>query len=72
MHKAAHALRGASDNIGALALGNLAGRLEAAGETGALVDVASQIEQLQAEFVRVASEIGAIEADIAGQRERPA
>ena len=72
LHQAAHALKGASGNIGALALADLAGRLEAAGEAGALADVASQIEQLQAEFVRVASEIAAIEADAAGHPGRPA
>ncbi|MDQ3039988.1 MAG: response regulator, partial [Pseudomonadota bacterium] len=71
LHTVAHAMKGASVNIGALTLADLAGQLESAGDAGRLADAAALIAELEVEFVRVASEIGAIEADVAhgdGQR----
>jgi HPt (histidine-containing phosphotransfer) domain-containing protein len=49
----AHTLKGSSANMGAMRMANLSYRLELAGRNGRLVDVAEQLNQLEAEYEQV-------------------
>lgn len=60
LHKAAHAVKGASANIGARRMAEIAARLEEMGEAESLENAASSFAELEAEFGRVRSEIGVV------------
>jgi two-component system sensor histidine kinase/response regulator len=57
MRKAAHALRGASGNVGALHLADIAQQLESSGNDKDMSWTAGLVDQLEEEFDRVLSEI---------------
>lgn len=59
LRKAAHALKGASANIGAQRMAEISQELQALGEAGTVTGAAVWIEQLEAEFKRVQIEIAA-------------
>jgi HPt (histidine-containing phosphotransfer) domain-containing protein len=52
LYESAHALKGSATNIGAVAVGECAGRLEEAGKRGDLEDVARLTEELTTAVVR--------------------
>jgi HPt (histidine-containing phosphotransfer) domain-containing protein len=56
--RTAHALKGASLNVGATATAEMCRRIEAAKETGGLADITSLLAQLESECQRVKTEIG--------------
>jgi HPt (histidine-containing phosphotransfer) domain-containing protein len=53
----AHAMKGASVNTGALALGGISARVEAAAESGDLATVSGLLAELEAEIDRVRADI---------------
>jgi CheY-like chemotaxis protein len=57
LRKAAHALKGASANIGARRMAEIAEQLQALGEAGSVAGAAPLIEALQVEFAGVRTEI---------------
>ena len=57
LRKIAHALKGASANIGAHHMADIAQQLELLGKAGSLSGAAVLIEQIEGEFERVKSEI---------------
>jgi two-component system, sensor histidine kinase and response regulator len=57
MRKAAHALRGASANVGALHIANIAHQLERAGNDADMSGTAGLLDRLEEEFERVLGEI---------------
>lgn len=57
LQRSAHALKGASMNTGALALGALGARLESAAEGGDLGGAAPVVTELEAEIQRVNADI---------------
>ena len=57
VHRAAHALKGASTSVGAHGLAGIAGQLEELGETGAVDGAMILIGQLEQEFARVRIEM---------------
>lgn len=57
MRKAAHALKGASGNIGARRMAEISQELQALGEAGTIEGAASWVDQLEEEFARVKTEI---------------
>ena len=59
LHKTAHALKGASGNIGARRMATLAGQLQTMGENGSVEGAAAVVGKLEEEFHRVRSEISA-------------
>ena len=59
LRKAAHALKGASANIGARRMADLAQELQALGEAGSVEGAAALVDQLEEEFERVRIEIAA-------------
>ncbi len=59
LRKAAHALKGASANVGARRMADLSQELQALGEAGTVQGAASLVDQLEAEFALVRSEIAA-------------
>lgn len=56
--KAAHAIKGASANIGAHSMADIARKLELLGKSGSIYGAIVLIEQIEVEFERVKSEIG--------------
>jgi CheY-like chemotaxis protein len=59
LRKAAHALKGASANIGARRMAEITEQLQALGEAGSVEGAAPLIDTLQVEFVGVRAEIAA-------------
>jgi len=57
MHRAAHSLKGSAGNIGAKRLYDVCSRLDALGKAGDLATVATLVDALGEEFVKVESEI---------------
>lgn len=57
LRKTAHALRGASGNVGATQMADIAQQLEALGKSSSVNGAAALIEQIEAEFERVKTEI---------------
>lgn len=57
LRKTAHALRGASANVGAQHMADITQRLEALGKTCSITGAVALIEQIEAEFERVKAEI---------------
>jgi PAS domain S-box-containing protein len=57
LRKTAHALRGASANVGAMPMADIAQQLEALGKSSSMSGAAALIEQVEAEFERVRTEI---------------
>ncbi|MBA4143265.1 MAG: response regulator [Nitrosospira sp.] len=57
LRKTAHALRGASANVGALRMADIAGQLEALGKNSTVIGAVALIQQIEAEFERVKAEI---------------
>ena len=53
VERAAHSVKGSSANLGATRLTELCGRLEAFGRAGALGDVGTLVDEIDAEFARV-------------------
>jgi PAS domain S-box-containing protein len=64
LRKAAHALKGASANVGALRMAEVAQELQALGEAGSVEGAGPLIEALQVEF-------GGVCSDIAAELEKP-
>jgi HPt (histidine-containing phosphotransfer) domain-containing protein len=59
LHQASHALKGASANIGARRMADLAQQLQALGETDSVEGAGLLIEELEEEFARVTRQITA-------------
>jgi response regulator RpfG family c-di-GMP phosphodiesterase len=59
VHQAAHALKGASSNVGARGVAEVSQQLQALGEAGSLQGVAVLLDRLGTEFERVHLEIAA-------------
>jgi two-component system, sensor histidine kinase and response regulator len=57
LRKTAHALRGASANIGAQHMADIAQQLEALGKSGSTTGAVALIEEIEAEFERIKAEI---------------
>ena len=57
LRKAAHLLKGASANIGARRMAGIAEQLQALGEAGTIAGAGASVNELEAEFGRVRSEI---------------
>jgi two-component system sensor histidine kinase/response regulator len=57
LRKTAHALRGASGNVGAMHMADIAQRLEALGKSSSMAGAAALTEQIETEFERVKTEI---------------
>lgn len=57
LRKTAHALRGASGNVGAMHMADIAQQLEALGKSSSMSGAVALIEQIEAEFGRVKAEI---------------
>ena len=62
VERAAHSVKGSSANLGASCLAELCGRLEALGRAGALGDVGTLVDEIDAEFARVC---GALDTELA-------
>ncbi len=59
LRKAAHALKGASGNVGAKRMADISQKLQVLGESGSVEGAAAQVDALEAEFERVQVEIAA-------------
>jgi HPt (histidine-containing phosphotransfer) domain-containing protein len=57
LRKTAHALRGASANVGAMHMAEIAQQLEALGKSSTISGTAALIEEVETEFKRVRAEI---------------
>jgi HPt (histidine-containing phosphotransfer) domain-containing protein len=57
LYKTAHAIKGASANIGAHSMADMAQKLELAGKAGDMIGVAPLMEKIEMEFGRVQREI---------------
>lgn len=57
LYKTAHAIKGASANIGAHSMADMAQKLELAGKAGDMTGAVTLMEQIEMEFERVQHEI---------------